>query len=153
MGRNTKANPKTQAKILQAIMDGGSRRLAAALVGIGNTSIQRWADKDAQFRDALRRAEAECEMHHIKRISGGVPQWQSSAWFLERKWYKRWSLKKSVEGSENRDKAIAESNQAAIRASISRHPTSIAGEPSPVQDSPSGPTVGKNGTGQTPTGQ
>lgn len=45
--------------------------------------------------DALKKAEGECELHHIIRIKDGERTWQSSAWFLERKWPARWGKKET----------------------------------------------------------
>jgi hypothetical protein len=48
---------------------------------------------DAAKKARIRVAEAQCEEGYLKRIREGKPGWQSAAWFLERKWPKRWALK------------------------------------------------------------
>lgn len=84
-------------QILAAIEDGASRSTAGALVGICHTTIANEAKRNPGFLASLKKAEAACEILHIRRIKEGKPQWQSSAWFLERKWYKRWGLKTKVD--------------------------------------------------------
>lgn len=96
-GRRSKVDDGMRDQILAAITDGASRNTAARLVGISTSTIANEADRNQKFLDALKRAEAECEIFHIRRIKEGKAGWQSAAWFLERKWYKRWGLKTKVD--------------------------------------------------------
>jgi hypothetical protein len=127
--------------IVSAITDGLSRTIAGRLCDVSPQTIERESKKDADFRNALKKAEAKCEHYHVIRIKAGDRTWQSSAWFLQRKWPKRYG-----------DKRPADTNTSLIQlarslVSATPPPGSVPGveSPSPVQDDPRGQAIGQDG--------
>lgn len=94
-GRPRILDDAIRARIIEILEIGGSRNLAARIVGCATTTIQNEAKRNRPFLDALRKAEGDCELHHIKRIRDGEKTWCSSAWFLERKWPGRYSKREA----------------------------------------------------------
>lgn len=80
--------------VIGLIEEGASRNLAAAHEGIATKTIASEMERDEEFLHGIKKAEAKCEMFHIRRIRRGDTRWQSSAWFLERKWPDKWLEKK-----------------------------------------------------------
>lgn len=94
VGRPRALDKKKLDTILKVIRMGGSRRCAAMQVGCALTTIANEAAANQRFMDGLKKAESDCELLHIARVSAGGLGWQSSAWMLERKFPKRWAAKK-----------------------------------------------------------
>jgi hypothetical protein len=80
-------DPKIIKPLLQAIEDGLTETDACHLVGIDPDTLRRWKAKE-EICGAIKSAIARGKHHHIKRIKAGDQGWQSSAWFLERKYRK-----------------------------------------------------------------
>ena len=111
MGRSTKLDEATSKRICEAIETGNYASVAAHLAGIGETTLYRWLergkkeadDEDSiyrEFRESLKRAEAEAEMKAVAVIVDAMPQsWQAAMTFLERKFPSRWARGKRVEHS------------------------------------------------------
>jgi len=73
---------------LATLAVGGSRRTAASYVGCSVSTIRNTACRDAEFRQAIRHAEHQSELAHLKNIQAAAkkePQWRAAAWALERK--------------------------------------------------------------------
>lgn len=100
MARQSKLTPDTQKKIVDAIAEGNYLETAAALGGISETTFYRWMQEGEQatggakheFREAVKRAEAEAESLRVGRISkaGKDGNWQADAWYLERRYPEKW---------------------------------------------------------------
>lgn len=99
-GRPSKLDESTKDQIVAAIEGGLSRRVAAALVGVHYTTIANECKRDRDFLASIKKAEASCELFHVDRVKGGAKSWQSSAWFLERKWWKRWGKHDTIQQKE-----------------------------------------------------
>lgn len=103
-GRPPKLTPDVEAKVLQAIATGCTRRLAAAFAGIGErtlyTYMSRTGQQYRQFRQAIEKAEAEAAMTMVGAVRAAAPtSWQAAAWWLERKYPDEWARKDRVEFS------------------------------------------------------
>jgi hypothetical protein len=75
-------------EILAILAVGGSRRTAARYVGCAVSTIQNTACRDAEFGQAIRRAEHQSELAYLKNIqtaAGKEQHWRAAAWALERK--------------------------------------------------------------------
>ena len=75
-------------EILAILAVGGSRRTAARYVGCAVSTIQNTACRDAQFEQAIRRAEHQSELGHLQNIQTAAKQeqhWRAAAWALERR--------------------------------------------------------------------
>ena len=101
MARPTKLTTELTERICLAIRLGNYAKVAAEMAGIGETTFYRWlemaekpnARKDyREFRESIKRAEAEAEVSRVARIVQAADNgtWQAAAWYLERKHGERW---------------------------------------------------------------
>jgi hypothetical protein len=53
---------------------------------------------DPDFEEIIQKCQATCEFEHIQNIAtaGSMGQWQASAWFLERKFPKKYGKKDTI---------------------------------------------------------
>jgi hypothetical protein len=100
-----------------AILDGLSLGLhfgpACFRAGIDPTSVKYWLDLVesgaehaqvyADFSQKIKRAVAFAEELSLSTLKAGQPGWQAQAWFLERRFPKRWGQKSKVEIEANFD--------------------------------------------------
>ena len=108
--------PKAQRTIVEALANGGYLTTACTLAGITVETFYYWrrlcesgvehAQKYADFFSAVKKATAKAENEALETIRAGASGWQSSAWFLERRFYKRWGDK--AKQQEKRDTSAAE---------------------------------------------
>jgi hypothetical protein len=108
MARPTKLDQELQKKITDAIQSGVDKKVAAAMVNIGEATLYRWL-KDAEapdasielqeFRESIERAEAEAEVIKVARITQAANNgnWKAASWWLERKHPQRWSETKKLQ--------------------------------------------------------
>jgi hypothetical protein len=95
MGRPSKLTDETQARICKALAVGATYALAAQYGGIGERTFYEWMEKGesaktgryAQFRQAIKRAEAEAAYGWLDVIEQAKTEtWQAAAWKLERRY-------------------------------------------------------------------
>jgi transposase len=107
-GRPTSLTPEVQAKIIDAIELGMYVKQACLAAGICEKTYYLWKQRGetgeepfAGFLQALQIAEAKAELRALKNITSNEeptgPHWTASAWFLERKHWKRWGRKDRTE--------------------------------------------------------
>lgn len=127
MARPTKYTRARAATICEAIKDGNTRKVAAALAGIGESTMFDWMARFQSFRTAIEKAEAEAEAAHVANVKREADDgtWQASAWWLERRrrddWGKRVTLDLADEirdmvrsaglGDDVADEAVAEAEE------------------------------------------
>jgi PHD/YefM family antitoxin component YafN of YafNO toxin-antitoxin module len=102
-GRPSKLTPERLEKILESLREGNYRDTAAEGAGIAYNTFREWEKKGGveekgkfhDFYESVKRAEAEGEQLHIRRINkaGEEGAWQADAWMLERKDPKKWGRK------------------------------------------------------------
>jgi hypothetical protein len=80
------------AKIAEFLRVGGDIDGAADFAGISRGRLRRNIEADAHMAKDVRRVMSECCHHHLERVYDGGRGWQSSAWFLERIYRKRFAL-------------------------------------------------------------
>lgn len=102
MARPTDCTPETIRVFCDKIRKGLYLEDAAVLAGISHTSVQNWTRRGeegeepyASFVAAYKVAEAEAQEMLIDEIRGAKggkdsPPWQSRAWVMERRWYKKY---------------------------------------------------------------
>jgi transposase len=101
-GRPTKFTPEVREIILDAIEAGNYFSVACSIAGVDFSTFSRWmkrgrskAPEDAEFcafRKAVKRAEAHGEAKQLGHVTTAAEStWQAAAWYLERKYPKRWS--------------------------------------------------------------
>lgn len=106
-GRKLKLTPELIANVDRVIRAGNYAQTACQLVGIGTTTYYRWlemAEEEGtpaiyrEFRDAIKRAEAEAEVRTVARVIQAADNgtWQASAWYLERKHPERWGRNEKI---------------------------------------------------------
>jgi len=87
-------DPELVASLLQYIFAGNPYKHACVLAGVDETTFFRWMreGKTAEegtlaysFYQRVKRANADAAHRNMMRIQKSVPGWQSSAWFLERR--------------------------------------------------------------------
>lgn len=110
-GQPSKLTPDRLEKILEALREGNYRDSAAEAAGISYQTFRNWekrgeAEKSGRFwtfLEAIRKAEAEGELHNLKIITNAAEDgdWRAAAWQLERKNPAKWGRKdaKKVEMS------------------------------------------------------
>lgn len=87
-----KKDSEILAKIVELVSTGVSYRNAALAVGIGKTTLARWKKEDEDFRNSLKKAEAQAHARAVKSISDQWDKsWQSAAWWLERRYPERYA--------------------------------------------------------------
>ena len=95
--RPHKLTPARAKKIADALRRGNTRRAAARLAGIGQSTLALWLAKgrentkgDEKYVDLLERvkqAEAEAEARMVETVvEASVDTWQAAAWYLERRY-------------------------------------------------------------------
>jgi hypothetical protein len=105
-GRRVLDYPKVEAKILEAIRAGNTRRAAAAYAGVDEETLARWLrdTRKMAFMDSFKKAEADAEVLHVASIAQASKDgsWQASAWWLERRRHQDWRKREEIKltGSE-----------------------------------------------------
>ncbi len=101
LGRPTKLNPETAAKIVEALRLGVPQTTAVTYARISKSTYYRWLkaakdpgapDEFRDFRDAVNTARAEAEVRAVAVIQNASHKsWQAAAWLLERNFPEHWS--------------------------------------------------------------
>lgn len=117
MSRPLKLTQELQERICLAIRAGNYSKIAAEMNGIGETTFYRWLDLGSkpnaskiyrEFRESIKRAEAEAEIVSVARIRQAADNgtWQAAAWYLERKHGDRWGrndkIRQEISGPEGK---------------------------------------------------
>jgi hypothetical protein len=117
-GRPTKCTKKITQAVVRAIRRGHYQEVAFELAGIPRSTAYDWLARGEaaiaagderpseqvfiQFSDSVKKATAQSEDERLKRITEEA-QWQSHAWYLERKFPERWALSRRIdEAAEKR---------------------------------------------------
>lgn len=105
--RPTSFTPDAQAAIVDAVARGNYLATACERAGITYSAFTYWrrlvesGDPNAQafsdFFAAIKKAVAAAECNALESLRSGMPGWQSQAWFLERRFPKRWGAKAAAE--------------------------------------------------------
>lgn len=85
-GPKPTVDDRAKANIIGALFLGLSLADALILNRISHRSFRRARQADREFAQGIKAASIQGKVHHLKRVSDGTPAWQSSAWFLERKY-------------------------------------------------------------------
>lgn len=114
-GRRLKLTPELIEDVTRVIRAGNYAQTACEVVGISTNTYYRWLQMAEEqgtaaiyrdFRDAIKRAEANAEVRTVARIMQAAEEgtWQASAWFLERKHPTKWGrndkIRQEVTGAE-----------------------------------------------------
>ena len=100
-GRPTKYTEQTVAKLLEALRGGNTRRASCAAGNISQETFARWLADNADFVDAVEKAEGEAELRNLAVIQDATKTtWQAAAWWLERKHKAEWSSRVEQTGAD-----------------------------------------------------
>ena len=85
LGRPTKFNADTVAKICESIAEGLPFNYAAALAGISHETFHAWQRRYPKFREAIQEAVAKGAEERLKiiRTAAKGGDWRACAWWLE----------------------------------------------------------------------
>ncbi len=106
MARPTKLTPETQERILKAVRAGNYAEASARSAGIAPSTLYRWLERGSletegahrEFHDAVRRAEAEAEVHAVAVVRRAMSEdWRAAMAYLERRHPSRWRRQTSTE--------------------------------------------------------
>lgn len=85
-GPREKMTPAAKRHFVQSLTLGLSQVEACLALGVDRETVRKARIADPQFSERVKKAAAAGKRHHLQRVHLGVPNWQSSAWFLERKY-------------------------------------------------------------------
>lgn len=112
-----KLSPDRVRVILDWVRRGHYRSVACAKARISDRTLRNWVEKGreglepyAQFLEDLLEAEADCEdemLSRIRSVSSKDDAWTNVAWFMERRWPRRWRGSIRVTVAEQLDLLIA----------------------------------------------
>ena len=122
LARPTVLTPQRQVKILEYIKAGNYIVTACEAAGITTQIFYHWrkrwelGDSNAQafddFFSAIKIAASIAEAESLKDLKKGEPGWQAKAWFLERRFPKRWGKQDRAE-TQMRDMSKASDEELA----------------------------------------
>lgn len=109
-GRPTLCTPEIADKILKAISIGSYWEPACVAAGVSYKSVRRWLERASQddaegiserspycqFRDRLKRAEAEAEVSLARMVASTPDDWRAQAFVLERRYKERWGKQETT---------------------------------------------------------
>lgn len=100
-GRPTKYSDDVVKHITDALRGGNTRRASCAAGGISQETFARWLADNADFMDAVEKAEGEAELRNLAVIQDATKTtWQAAAWWLERKHKAEWSSRVEQTGAD-----------------------------------------------------
>lgn len=145
LARITVLTPQAQKVIAESLAEGNYLTTACSLAGISTDTFYHWKNRHdagdpgasdySDFFGEVKKASAFAEVMALRAIRTGGFGWQGSAWFLERRFPKKWGRK-----AEAKPKAQLEADHttvAAVEASpefiaeVLNHLDQCASQPSP----------------------
>ena len=104
MARPTVYTARLGREICAQVEGGVTMRVAAQTAGVARSTLYSWLELGregrapyAAFRDRLERAQAQCEIRVMQQIvEAAASDWRAGAWWLERRFPKRWGLRQTV---------------------------------------------------------
>lgn len=104
-GPPSKLTPELQNKLCGLLRAGNYMQTAARLCGVDPVTIWRWMQRAEtqktgplrDFYDAVIKAGAYAEAHALLKVRRGDRNWQSSAWYLERRFPGRFGRREYFE--------------------------------------------------------
>lgn len=95
-GRPTDLTPELSKRLCELIVGGLPVCKAAEHEGIHRVTVYKWAKRNEEFGNALKRARAEAQRQSIAVIRSGAQGWQGEAWYLERSDPKNWGRRSEM---------------------------------------------------------
>lgn len=128
MGRPTDLTPEVHAKIVDLVKGANFPEIAAQACGVGASTHRSWMTRGkkgeepfAAYRAAIKAAECTAEARAVAVIVDAMlTDWKASAWYLERKNYKRWGRKLSPDDAKAIGQVAKQSVQSIMAAERAR---------------------------------
>jgi transposase len=109
VGRPDKLTDELKARLLEAVRAGVPVEVAAEYAGISRSTYYRWLslaeedDRFRAFRDEVRTAEAEAEVHATATLRKAMgDDWRAALAYLERRHPERWGRRRAEELTRKR---------------------------------------------------
>lgn len=123
-----KLTAERRARILESLRQGNYREVAARSVGITARTLRNWVAAGesgnpsyASFAQEVREAEANVEAIVVNSLVKAATEggdWKAGAWYLERKYKRRWSREQVAEESSDQPVEAAADIAAKARAAV-----------------------------------
>jgi hypothetical protein len=86
-GRPSKRTPEREARLLEALRAGNTRKAACHYAGIEIHTFLNWVNRFSHFSQAVEKAEGDAEVRMVAQIAQAAQTgtWQAAAWWLERR--------------------------------------------------------------------
>jgi len=99
-GRPTTITDVVKEEILDFLLIGMTLADTLTALTLSHRALERACKADATFAKGVKSAASHGKAHHLRRVHNAEPNWQASAWFLERKYGMEFSarLKLDLEG-------------------------------------------------------
>ena len=101
MARPTKYAPAVVKKIVEALLAGNTREIAARYGGVASATFYTWLDQYPEFLENVLDAETRAVCRNVAIISRAAqrdPKW--AAWWLERRCPRDWKPRVGIDISE-----------------------------------------------------
>jgi pyruvate/2-oxoglutarate dehydrogenase complex dihydrolipoamide acyltransferase (E2) component len=87
LGRPSKQTPEREARLIEALRAGNTRKAACHYAGIEERTFQRWMQHSVAFVASIEKAESDAEVRMVAQIAKAAQDgtWQAAAWWLERR--------------------------------------------------------------------
>jgi hypothetical protein len=97
MARITKRTDERVERILDALSNGQTRRVAAACGGVSDDTLRRWIQADTELSLRVSAAESQAQIALVACIRNAADHdWRAAAWLLERRDPANWSLRQQL---------------------------------------------------------
>lgn len=99
-GSRSALTPEVMDKIVDAMQSGMPQNRAAALAGVGSSTITDAKKTDPKFYERLKAAEFHAELSWLRQLVASEKGWQRFAWLLERR-FEHWKRTYNIESGED----------------------------------------------------
>jgi hypothetical protein len=91
-GQPTKYTPDRVSRILDALREGNTRKVAGHAGGISHETFSQWLHRHPEFAESVTCAESDAERKAVQAVLSAAlhGQWQAAAFWLERRRNKEW---------------------------------------------------------------
>lgn len=96
VGRPTKRTPETVAALLDGLRKGYPKGTAAAVAGIGVSTLNEWEHAFPELAADVKEAEQQGKAKLVDKVRE-ADSWQSAAWLLERRFPDEFAHRSKVE--------------------------------------------------------
>jgi hypothetical protein len=97
MARITKRTDERVERILDALSNGQTRRVAAACGGVSDDTLRRRIQADTELSLRVSAAESQAQIALVACIRNAADHdWRAAAWLLERRDPANWSLRQQL---------------------------------------------------------